>query len=169
MQVRQHEVPAGKHALIHVKQPRGQLVAVRARPATQAEAPPRELRLWQDCDVVQVRKASQGENWISCYKFETEAEKEGSSGRRDRSAKQPPSPLHPIPRRRKGPSVLHFSPQKWSREVFPSRAPHPPRTQLRIKELNAAAQVRPNAPTAIYSGRGLCGVSSSFLFFFLLG
>lgn len=51
--VRQHEVPAGKHALIHVKQPRGQLVAVRARPATQAEAPPRELRLWQDCDVVQ--------------------------------------------------------------------------------------------------------------------
>lgn len=58
MQVRQHEVPAGKHALIHVKQPRGQLVAVRARPATQAEAPPRELRLWQDCDVVQVRKAT---------------------------------------------------------------------------------------------------------------
>jgi len=56
--VRQHEVPAGKHALIHVKQPRGQLVAVRARPATQAEAPPRELRLWQDCDVVQVRKAT---------------------------------------------------------------------------------------------------------------
>ncbi|XP_036139984.1 uncharacterized protein LOC118644124 [Monomorium pharaonis] len=51
--VRQHEVPPGKHALIHVKQPRGQLVAVRARPATQAEAPPRELRLWQDCDVVQ--------------------------------------------------------------------------------------------------------------------
>ncbi|KAM0732709.1 hypothetical protein ACS0PU_000870 [Formica fusca] len=51
--VRQHEVPAGKHALIHVKQPRGQLVAVRARPATQAEPPPRELRLWQDCDVVQ--------------------------------------------------------------------------------------------------------------------
>jgi len=34
------------------------LVAVRARPATQAEAPPRELRLWQDCDVVQVRKAT---------------------------------------------------------------------------------------------------------------
>lgn len=51
-------MPAGKHALIHVKQPRGQLVAVRARPATQAEAPPRELRLWQDCDIVQVRKAT---------------------------------------------------------------------------------------------------------------
>lgn len=51
-------MPAGKHALIHVKQPRGQLVAVRARPATQAEPPPRELRLWQDCDVVQVRKAT---------------------------------------------------------------------------------------------------------------
>lgn len=57
LQVRQHEVPPGKHALIHVKQPRGQLVAVRARPATQAEPPPRELRLWQDCDIVQVRKA----------------------------------------------------------------------------------------------------------------
>lgn len=49
-------MPVGKHALIHVKQPRGQLVAVRARPATQAEPPPRELRLWQDCDVVQVGK-----------------------------------------------------------------------------------------------------------------
>ncbi|XP_046475908.1 uncharacterized protein [Neodiprion pinetum] len=51
--VRQHEVPPGKHALISVRQSRGQLVAVRARPATQAEPPPRELRLWQDCDVVQ--------------------------------------------------------------------------------------------------------------------
>ncbi|XP_051171873.1 uncharacterized protein LOC127288453 [Leptopilina boulardi] len=51
--VRQTDVPPGKHALISVRQPRGQLVAVRARPATQAEPPPRELRLWQDCDVVQ--------------------------------------------------------------------------------------------------------------------
>ncbi|XP_044012328.1 uncharacterized protein LOC122855201 isoform X2 [Aphidius gifuensis] len=51
--VRQHEVPAGKHALITVRQLRGQLIAVRARPATQAEPPPRELRLWQDCDVIQ--------------------------------------------------------------------------------------------------------------------
>lgn len=49
-------MPAGKHALISVKQPRGQLVAVRASPATQAQPSPRELRLWQDCDVVQVRK-----------------------------------------------------------------------------------------------------------------
>ncbi|XP_008558829.1 uncharacterized protein LOC103579250 [Microplitis demolitor] len=51
--VRQHEIPPGKHALITVRQPRGQLIAVRARPASQAEPPPRELRLWQDCDVVQ--------------------------------------------------------------------------------------------------------------------
>lgn len=49
-------MPPGKHALISVKQPRGQLVAIRARPAaTQAESSPRELRLWNDCDVVQVR------------------------------------------------------------------------------------------------------------------
>ncbi|KAK0171076.1 hypothetical protein PV328_008838 [Microctonus aethiopoides] len=39
--------------LISVRQPRGQLIAVRARPASQAEPPPRELRLWQDCDIVQ--------------------------------------------------------------------------------------------------------------------
>ncbi|KAL2712623.1 hypothetical protein V1478_018146, partial [Vespula squamosa] len=51
--VRQHEVPPGKYALISVGQPRGQLVAVRSRPATQAESPPRELHLWQDCDVIQ--------------------------------------------------------------------------------------------------------------------
>ncbi|CAD6214644.1 GSCOCG00004158001-RA-CDS [Cotesia congregata] len=51
--VRQHEIPPGKHALITVRQPRGQLIAVRARPASQAEPAPRELRLWQDCDVVQ--------------------------------------------------------------------------------------------------------------------
>ncbi|KAL2729828.1 uncharacterized protein V1477_015639 [Vespula maculifrons] len=51
--VRQHEVPPGKYALISVGQPRGQLVAVRSRPATQGESPPRELHLWQDCDVIQ--------------------------------------------------------------------------------------------------------------------
>ncbi|KZC14511.1 hypothetical protein WN55_06972, partial [Dufourea novaeangliae] len=51
--VRQHDVPPGKHALISVKQPRGQLVAIRARPATQAESSPRKLQLWKDCDLVQ--------------------------------------------------------------------------------------------------------------------
>ncbi|CAL7941517.1 unnamed protein product [Xylocopa violacea] len=51
--VRQHDVPPGKHALISVKQPRGQLVAIRVRPATQAETSPRGLRLWKDCDLVQ--------------------------------------------------------------------------------------------------------------------
>ena len=48
-------MPKGKHALISVRQPRGQLVAVRARPANQAEPSPRQLRLWQDCDIVQVK------------------------------------------------------------------------------------------------------------------
>ncbi|XP_024945485.1 uncharacterized protein LOC107272534 isoform X2 [Cephus cinctus] len=51
--VRQHIIPPGKYALISVRQTRGQLIAVRALPATQAEPPPRELRLWQDCDIVQ--------------------------------------------------------------------------------------------------------------------
>lgn len=70
-QVRQHDVPAGKHALISVKQPRGQLVAIRARPATQAESSPRELRLWKDCDVVQVRsKTRNGENCMDRDKSE---------------------------------------------------------------------------------------------------
>lgn len=71
-QVRQHDVPAGKHALISVKQPRGQLVAIRARPVTQAESSPRELRLWKDCDVVQVRsKTRNGENCMDRDKSET--------------------------------------------------------------------------------------------------
>lgn len=53
-QVRQHEIPPGKYALISVRQPRGQLVAVQAQPATENERPPRKLSLWQDCDIVQV-------------------------------------------------------------------------------------------------------------------
>ncbi|XP_011496881.1 PREDICTED: uncharacterized protein LOC105361406 [Ceratosolen solmsi marchali] len=50
--IRQHEVPKGKHPLISVKQPRGQLIAVRSKPPTQAELPPRELQLWDDCNIV---------------------------------------------------------------------------------------------------------------------
>ncbi|XP_016842459.1 uncharacterized protein LOC100122993 [Nasonia vitripennis] len=50
--IRQHEVPEGKHPLISVRQPRGQLIAVRSKPPTQGEPPPRELRLWNDCDLV---------------------------------------------------------------------------------------------------------------------
>ncbi|KAJ8683346.1 hypothetical protein QAD02_019138 [Eretmocerus hayati] len=50
--IRQHEVPEGKHPLISVRQPRGQLIAVRSKPPTQGEPPPRELRLWDDCDIV---------------------------------------------------------------------------------------------------------------------
>lgn len=91
--MRQHEVPPGKHALIHVKQPRGQLVAVRARPATQAEPPPRELRLWQDCDVVQVRKAT-AKIGLAVINSRARDREKGSDGggakQRDQSAKQPP-------------------------------------------------------------------------------
>ncbi|XP_058797268.1 uncharacterized protein LOC131667689 [Phymastichus coffea] len=50
--IRQHEVPEGKHPLISVRQPRGQLIAVRSKAPTQGEPPPRELRLWDDCDIV---------------------------------------------------------------------------------------------------------------------
>uniref|UniRef100_A0ABD2X352 CUB domain-containing protein n=1 Tax=Trichogramma kaykai TaxID=54128 RepID=A0ABD2X352_9HYME len=50
--IRQHEVPEGKHPLISVRQTRGQLIAVRSKPPSQAEPPPRELRLWDDCDIV---------------------------------------------------------------------------------------------------------------------
>jgi len=83
VQVRQHEVPPGKHALIHVKQPRGQLVAVRARPATQAEPPPRELRLWQDCDVVQVRKATAKIGLAVINSRARDSEKECGGGTRE--------------------------------------------------------------------------------------
>jgi hypothetical protein len=70
-------------------------VAVRARPATQAEPPPRELRLWQDCDVVQVRKATAKIGLAVINSRETE--KKGARGdrgrglarQRDRSVKQP--------------------------------------------------------------------------------
>jgi len=75
-------VPPGKHALIHVKQPRGQLVAVRARPATQAEPPPRELRLWQDCDVVQVRKATAKIGLTVINSRETERQRKRERGGR---------------------------------------------------------------------------------------
>ncbi|XP_011559939.3 uncharacterized protein LOC105390349 [Plutella xylostella] len=57
--VRQHEVPAGKHALIVVKQPNGQLVSIRSQKALYATPEQdrgnngRELKVWQDCDEVQ--------------------------------------------------------------------------------------------------------------------
>ncbi|XP_023245577.1 uncharacterized protein LOC106637106 [Copidosoma floridanum] len=50
--IRQHEVPEGKHPLISVRQPRGQLIAVRSKMPSQAEPPPRKLQLWNDCDIV---------------------------------------------------------------------------------------------------------------------
>ncbi|XP_013139476.1 PREDICTED: uncharacterized protein LOC106104080 [Papilio polytes] len=57
--VRQHEVPQGKHALIIVKQPNGQLVSIRSQKALYATAQQergnngRELKFWQQCDEVQ--------------------------------------------------------------------------------------------------------------------
>ncbi|KAE8742765.1 hypothetical protein FOCC_FOCC011693, partial [Frankliniella occidentalis] len=61
--VRQHEVPAGMHALVTVSQPDGQLTAVRATGPTgssssrgsggTARGSNRGLRVWQECDEVQ--------------------------------------------------------------------------------------------------------------------
>lgn len=57
--VRQHEVPSGKHALIVVKQPNGQLVSIRSQKALYAASQQeggnngREMKFWQQCDEVQ--------------------------------------------------------------------------------------------------------------------
>lgn len=58
--VRQHEVPQGKHALIVVKQPNGQLISIRSQkelytnPQEQERGNNgRELKVWQQCDEVQ--------------------------------------------------------------------------------------------------------------------
>ncbi|XP_028030461.1 uncharacterized protein LOC114243244 [Bombyx mandarina] len=56
--VRQHEVPQGKHALIVVKQPNGQLISIRSQKALYAAQQERgnngrELKFWQQCDEVQ--------------------------------------------------------------------------------------------------------------------
>ncbi|KAL1491919.1 hypothetical protein ABEB36_012439 [Hypothenemus hampei] len=51
--VRQHEIPPGKHALITVRQPKGQLIAIRSESALYGTATPRELKVWNACDDVQ--------------------------------------------------------------------------------------------------------------------
>ncbi|XP_045473238.1 uncharacterized protein LOC123679795 [Harmonia axyridis] len=51
--VRQHEVPAGKHALITVRQPKGQLIYIRSQAALYGTASTRELKVWDDCNDVQ--------------------------------------------------------------------------------------------------------------------
>ncbi|XP_050664549.1 uncharacterized protein LOC126965122 [Leptidea sinapis] len=57
--VRQHEVPQGKHALIVVKQPNGQLISIRSQKALYAPSQQergnngRELKFWKQCDEVQ--------------------------------------------------------------------------------------------------------------------
>ena len=52
--VRQHEVPSGKHALITVRQPKGQLISIRSQSALYGTASTRELKVWNACDEVQV-------------------------------------------------------------------------------------------------------------------
>ncbi|XP_044271339.1 uncharacterized protein LOC123015593 [Tribolium madens] len=51
--VRQHEIPPGKHALIIVRQLKGQLISIRSQSALYGTASTRELKLWNDCDDVQ--------------------------------------------------------------------------------------------------------------------
>ncbi|KAG5885527.1 hypothetical protein JTB14_022016 [Gonioctena quinquepunctata] len=51
--VRQHEIPPGKHALITVRQPKGQLISIRSQSALYGTATPRELKVWDACDEVQ--------------------------------------------------------------------------------------------------------------------
>ncbi|KAK6625096.1 hypothetical protein RUM43_005387 [Polyplax serrata] len=58
--VRQHQVPSGKHAVISVRQPNGQLVAIRSSASLygrnsqqQTDQPVKELRVWSACDEVQ--------------------------------------------------------------------------------------------------------------------
>lgn len=56
----QHDVPQGKHALITVKQPKGNLVWIIAGNQSQQSKSDKEkmkpqLKTWDECDVVQVR------------------------------------------------------------------------------------------------------------------
>ncbi|KAJ8974832.1 hypothetical protein NQ317_019499, partial [Molorchus minor] len=44
---------AGKHALITVRQPKGQLISIRSQSALYGTASTRELKVWNDCDDVQ--------------------------------------------------------------------------------------------------------------------
>ncbi|KAB0793651.1 hypothetical protein PPYR_13271 [Photinus pyralis] len=51
--VRQHEIPEGKHALITVRQSKGQLISIRSQSALHGTASTRELKVWNACDDVQ--------------------------------------------------------------------------------------------------------------------
>nr|XP_018896496.1 PREDICTED: uncharacterized protein LOC109030132 [Bemisia tabaci] len=53
--VRQHDVPPGKHALIVVRQPRGQLVSIRSQSDLYARNTNnhKKLKVWSECDDVQ--------------------------------------------------------------------------------------------------------------------
>ncbi|XP_056645743.1 uncharacterized protein LOC130450988 [Diorhabda sublineata] len=51
--VRQHEIPPGKHALITVRQPKGQLVSIRSQSALFGTATPSEIKVWDACNDVQ--------------------------------------------------------------------------------------------------------------------
>lgn len=55
-----HDVPAGKHALITVRQPRGDLVWIQTPISTEngnkndKESTEPQLVTWDDCDTIQV-------------------------------------------------------------------------------------------------------------------
>lgn len=51
--VRQHEVPPDKHALITVRQTKGQLISIRSQAALYGTVSTRELKVWNACDDVQ--------------------------------------------------------------------------------------------------------------------
>ncbi|KAI4460831.1 cubilin [Holotrichia oblita] len=51
--IRQHEVLPGRHALIIVRQPKGQLISIRSQSALYGTASTRELKVWNACDDVQ--------------------------------------------------------------------------------------------------------------------
>lgn len=51
--VRQHEIPPGKHALIIVRQPKGQLISIRSQSALYGTASTKQLKVWNDCNDVQ--------------------------------------------------------------------------------------------------------------------
>ena len=64
--VEQHDVPRGKHALIQVKQPRGNLIWISTQDTTSSKLVPNtnekdkkfepKLKTWTNCDHIQVIK-----------------------------------------------------------------------------------------------------------------
>jgi hypothetical protein len=67
--VRQHEVPQGKHAIIIVSQPKGNLVwvatdALSAMAKTEKEKQNSRIRIWDECDQVQVSQKKNHSHFV---------------------------------------------------------------------------------------------------------